>query len=54
MIDTVTKTACCTPAFAEGSDRATELVQSFEDFIAQHKDEITALQILYNRPTRAR
>jgi type I restriction enzyme, R subunit len=29
------------------------LVQNFEAFIAQHKDEITALQILYNRPSRA-
>ncbi|MBK9237259.1 MAG: hypothetical protein IPO19_15280 [Rhodoferax sp.] len=28
-------------------------MQSFEAFIAQHKDEITALQILYSRPTRA-
>jgi type I restriction enzyme R subunit len=28
-------------------------VQSFEEFITQHKDEITALQILYSRPTRA-
>jgi type I restriction enzyme R subunit len=28
-------------------------VQSFEAFIQQHKDEITALQILYSRPTRA-
>jgi type I restriction enzyme, R subunit len=28
-------------------------VHSFEAFIAQHRDEITALQILYNRPTKA-
>ena len=28
-------------------------MQSFEAFIAQHRDEITALQILYNRPTKA-
>ena len=28
-------------------------MQSFEAFIAQHKDEITALQILYKRPSRA-
>ena len=35
------------------SDRAQALVQSFEAFIQQHKDEITALQILYNRPVRA-
>lgn len=53
VIDTVTQDALLYAGFSEGSDRAKELVQSFEAFIAQHKDEITALQILYNRPTRA-
>ncbi|MDP3888152.1 type I restriction-modification enzyme R subunit C-terminal domain-containing protein [Hydrogenophaga sp.] len=53
VIDTVTQDNLLHAGFAEGSDRAKELVQSFEAFIAQHKDEITALQILYNRPTRA-
>ncbi|WP_382326383.1 type I restriction-modification enzyme R subunit C-terminal domain-containing protein [Hydrogenophaga sp. UC242_50] len=53
VIDTVTQDALLHAGFAEGSDRAKELVQSFEAFIAQHKDEITALQILYNRPVRA-
>jgi type I restriction enzyme, R subunit len=53
IIDIVTKDALISATFAEGSDRAKELVQSFEAFIAQHKDEITALQILYSRPTRA-
>lgn len=53
VIDTVTQDALLSAGFAEGSDRAQALVQSFEAFIAQHKDEITALQILYNRPTRA-
>jgi type I restriction enzyme R subunit len=53
VIDTVTQDSLLHAGFAEGSDRAKELVQSFEAFIAQHKDEITALQILYNRPTRA-
>ena len=53
VIDTVTQDALISATFAEGSDRAKELVQSFEDFIKQHKDEITALQILYSRPTRA-
>jgi type I restriction enzyme R subunit len=32
------------------SARARQLVDSFEDFIQEHKDEITALQIIYNRP----
>ena len=34
------------------AERAKGIVQSFEQFIQDHKDEITALQILYNRPTR--
>lgn len=53
VIDTVTQDSLLHAGFSEGSDRATALVQSFEDFIKQHKDEITALQILYSRPTRA-
>jgi type I restriction enzyme R subunit len=53
VVDTVTSDSLISAGFAEGSDRAKDLVQSFEAFIAQHKDEITALQILYNRPTRA-
>ncbi len=53
VIDVVTQDSLLHAGFSEGSDRAAALVQSFEDFIAQHKDEITALQILYSRPTRA-
>ncbi len=53
VVDTVTQDSLIAAGFAEGSDRAKDLVQSFESFIQQHKDEITALQILYNRPTRA-
>lgn len=53
VIDVVTQDTLLHAGFSEGSDRATALVQSFEAFIAQHKDEITALQILYSRPTRA-
>jgi type I restriction enzyme R subunit len=34
----------------DGADRARETVASFREFIEQHKDEITALQILYSRP----
>ena len=49
VIDTVTQDSLLHAGFSEGSDRATALVQSFEDFITQHKDEITALQILYSR-----
>ena len=53
VIDVVTQDTLLHAGFSEGSDRATALVQSFEQFIQQHKDEITALQILYSRPTRA-
>ena len=56
VIDTVTQDSLLHAGFSEGSDReghAGALVQSFEQFITQHKDEITALQILYSRPTRA-
>jgi type I restriction enzyme R subunit len=34
--------------------RAKGLIQSFEQFIADHKDEITALQILYAKPYKQR
>jgi type I restriction enzyme, R subunit len=33
-----------------GTGRARTTVESFERFIEEHKDEITALQILYSRP----
>ena len=33
---------------------AEKLVQSFEAFLAEHKDEISALQILYSRPYQKR
>jgi type I restriction enzyme R subunit len=39
---------------ADALARARTLVQSFEQFIAQHKDEITALQILYSKPYKQR
>jgi len=53
IIDIVTKDTLISASFTEGSDRAKELVQTFEQFIQQHKDEITTLQILYSRPVRA-
>jgi type I restriction enzyme R subunit len=54
VIDTVTQDRVLEAAFSEAArERAQGIVQSFEAFIAQHRDEITALQILYNRPTKA-
>jgi type I restriction enzyme R subunit len=54
-IDTVTKdeliSAGLDPAARE---RAQSIVKSFEAFIEQNKNEITALQILYSRPYKQR
>jgi type I restriction enzyme R subunit len=38
----------------DGADRARETAKSFRVFIEEHKDEITALQVLYSRPYRQR
>lgn len=54
IIDIVTQDTLLEASFsAAATERAKSLVQTFEAFIEQHKDEITALQILYNRPTKA-
>jgi type I restriction enzyme R subunit len=54
IIDNVTQDAVLEAGFSEAArERAKKLVTTFEQFIQQHKDEITALQILYNRPTKA-
>ena len=39
---------------ADALARAQTIVQSFERFIEKHKDEITALQILYSKPYKQR
>lgn len=39
---------------ADALEKAKTLVASFEQFITDHKDEITALQILYSKPYKAR
>lgn len=38
----------------EALERAKGMVQSFEQFIQAHKDEITALQVLYSKPYKQR
>jgi len=54
IIDIVTQDSLLEAGFsAAATERAKSLVQTFEAFIAQHRDEITALQILYNRPVKA-
>jgi type I restriction enzyme R subunit len=53
LIDTITQDMVIEAGFSEAArERAKGVVESFERFIAEHKDEITALQILYNRPQR--
>jgi type I restriction enzyme R subunit len=53
IIDTVTRDALIEADFSEAArERAKGTVESFEKFIADHKDEITALQILFSRPQR--
>ena len=53
IIDTVTQDQLIEADFSEAArDRAKGTVESFEAFIAEHKDEITALQILYQQPQR--
>jgi len=54
VIDTVTQDQVLEAGFSGAArERAQKIVGTFEHFIRQHKDEITALQILYNRPTKA-
>jgi type I restriction enzyme R subunit len=54
VIDTVTQDQVLEAGFSEAArERARKIVGTFEQFIQEHKDEITALQILYNRPTKA-
>jgi type I restriction enzyme R subunit len=38
----------------DNKDKAQELLKTFSDWIARHKDEITALQIFYGQPYRRR
>ena len=38
----------------QAEDRARAMITSFRQFIEQHRDEIAALQVFYNRPSHAR
>jgi type I restriction enzyme R subunit len=50
-IDNVSKDAVLDAGFsADAKQKAKGLVASFEKFIAENKDEITALQVLYSQP----
>jgi type I restriction enzyme R subunit len=52
-IDTVSQDKVIEAAFsADALERAKGIIQSFEKFIQDNKDEITAIQILYSLPAR--
>jgi type I restriction enzyme, R subunit len=54
-IDTVSQDQLLEAGYsAQAKEKAQNLVKSFEEFIRENKDEITALQILYARPYRQR
>jgi type I restriction enzyme R subunit len=54
-IDHVSQDQVIEAGFSQDAlDRARWLVDSFEAFIEEHKDEITALQVIYSLPTRDR
>ena len=56
MLDEVSADMVLSAGFdAEATEAARRTVESFRAFIEQHKDEITALQIIYSIPrSRAR
>lgn len=54
-IDIISKDEVTTAGFsAEALEKAKGMIESFEKFIQDNKDEITALQILYSRPYKER
>jgi len=52
IIDTVSVDAVIFSGFTQ--EKATGVVESFEQFIEENKDEITALQVLYSKPYKQR
>jgi type I site-specific restriction endonuclease len=53
--DTVSADSLIEAGFSAGAaDHARSLIESFQQFIEQNRDEIAALQVLYNRPYRQR
>jgi len=52
IIDTVSPDTVIFAGFTE--EKAKGVVESFEQFIADNKDEITALQVLYSKPYKQR
>jgi type I restriction enzyme R subunit len=55
IIDTLSEDVVLEASFSAGAkEKARSTVTSFREFIESNKDEITALQVLYNRPYRQR
>jgi type I restriction enzyme R subunit len=55
VIDTVSKDRVLEAGYSvDAAEKAKSTIQSFEQFIRENKDEITALQILYSRPYKKR
>jgi type I restriction enzyme R subunit len=55
IIDTVSQDTVLEAGFsADAKEKAKSIVTSFREFIERHKDEITALQVLYSRPYKQR
>ena len=54
-IDTVSQDELLSAGYsAQAREKAQKMIESFEQFIRDNKDEITALQVLYSRPYRQR
>jgi type I restriction enzyme R subunit len=54
IVDHVSKDQVIEAGFSlDALDRAKNIIETFEKFIEDNKDEITALQILYSRPYKA-
>ncbi|MGA9628088.1 MAG: type I restriction-modification enzyme R subunit C-terminal domain-containing protein, partial [Bryobacteraceae bacterium] len=55
VVDIVSKDEVTQSEFSQDAkDKAAALTKEFEQYLAAHKDEIEALQILYSRPYRSR
>ncbi|MYD05103.1 MAG: DEAD/DEAH box helicase [Acidimicrobiia bacterium] len=55
IIDTATRDRVISSEYSrEATDHSRNLVDSFEQFIEENRDEINALEILYRRPYKAR
>ncbi len=55
VIDSISADEVLEAGFSQDAlDRARGMVRSFEEFIERHRDEITALQVLYSKPYKQR